>query len=102
MKKLMSYVLSASFIACVGVTYVKHLKDKKQVVVKTALRNAKAKLSGESIVGSWIDSTDQLDTLTRERVYVGAITTERSQFDFIANAQTGEIIYFEKAGADVF
>ncbi|MBS4761314.1 hypothetical protein KG089_01160 [Carnobacteriaceae bacterium zg-ZUI252] len=102
MKKTTKVILSLSAIALATMGYAKHVHDHKHEVIEKALHNAKLQLDAdEAITGSFIDTTHQIDSLTNEKVFVGAIMTAKKQFDFIASAVTGEILYFEESKADV-
>lgn len=98
MKKLLKFLGFASVVGASAVLYQHYTEKQHQKIVSLALNNVRLHIEEqEEITGSWIDTTAQFDSTLNEYVFAGAVTTKNNQYDFVASANTGEILLVEKA-----
>lgn len=98
MKKLVKFLGLVGVVGASALLYQHYTDKRHQKIVSLALNNVRLHIEEqEDIIGSWIDTTAQFDNTLNEYVFAGAITTKKYQYDFVASADTGEILLVERA-----
>lgn len=96
MKKITKLVIGTLGALSVAVAVKKHQEDKNKRCIECALNNAKAKLTDECVTGSWVEVTPIKSDDSTKDVIVGGVMSDVATYDFVADAQSGQIISFEK------
>lgn len=98
MKKLFKFLGLVGIVGASALLYQQYTEKQHQKMVSLALSNVRLQIDElENITGSWVDTTAQFDDSLNDYVFVGAVTTQNHQYDFVASAITGEILLVEKA-----
>lgn len=98
MKKLFKFLGIAGIVGVGAVVYQQYKEQQHQKIVSLVLNNIRLYIEEqEDITGSWINTTAQFDSKLNDSVYVGSVMTKNYQYDFVASANTGEILFVEKA-----
>lgn len=96
MKKAVKWLLGAGIVVAGVTAYQKQKDQEKHDMCQRALTHARERVAGEHIVGTWINMTKEESNIFGCYVVTGGVTTQQQTYDFVADAQTGDILSFEQ------
>lgn len=96
MKRAVKLLLGAGVVFAGVAAYQKQKDQERHDMCQRALQHAKERVVHEHIVGTWINMTKEASHVFGCDVVSGGVTTQRQTYDFIADAQTGDILSFEQ------